>query len=87
VEGIGGGRRSGGGPVAGTRLRSGRWDRGEAGSPADELGLKPNDLLVELNGQFPATLGDLGIMWEQIPPQSVVRSPSSCASRAMLGIN
>jgi serine protease Do len=45
----------------------------EGGSPAEALELREGDLFIELNGQFPATLGDLGIMWEQIPPQSVVR--------------
>jgi serine protease Do len=45
----------------------------ERGSPAEALELREGDLLVELNGQFPATLGDIGVMWEQIPPQAVVR--------------
>jgi S1-C subfamily serine protease len=45
----------------------------ERGSPAEGLELREGDLFIELNGQFPATLGDLGVMWEQIPPQSVVR--------------
>jgi len=51
-------------------LRIVRVDRG---SPADQVQMQPGDLLVEVNGQFPATLDDLGEMIETVEPGDRLR--------------
>ncbi|MGI9014661.1 MAG: trypsin-like peptidase domain-containing protein [Phycisphaerales bacterium] len=45
----------------------------ESGSPASALEIAAGDLLVDLNGQMPTTLADLGMIWESIPAGNVVR--------------
>jgi serine protease Do len=45
----------------------------DAGGPADGVDMEPGDILVELNGRYPATIDDVGLLLEQVKPGDPVR--------------
>ena len=45
----------------------------EPGSPAEAIEMRRGDLLIEVNGQTPTTLGDIGMLWEDMKSGDVAR--------------